>query len=122
MSKPRKVLFVIDQYKNPYAGTEGQLYKLIKFLQEREFECHLLAFRPSEFLLNYPFPCQVTILGHYRLSSLATWAALWRAARKFKAQGFSIAHIFFNDPSIIGPPVFRLNRFKVLISRRDMGY
>lgn len=118
----RKVLFVIDQYKNPYAGTEGQLYKLIKYLQERGVECHLLAFSPSEFLRNHIFPCPVTILGHHRLSSLKTWVALWQAARKFRALGYSIAHIFFNDPSVIGPPVFRLNGFKVLISRRDMGY
>lgn len=118
----RKVLFVIDQYKNPYAGTEGQLYKLIKYLQEQGVECHLLAFSPSEFLLNHAFLCPVTILGHHRLSSLKTWVALWQAARKFSALGYSIAHIFFNDPSVIGPPVFRLKGFKVLISRRDMGY
>lgn len=122
MFRARKVLFVIDQYKNPYAGTEGQLYKLIKGLQERGVECHLLTFLPSEYFLNNPFPCPVSTLGHHRLSSATTWVALWRAARKLKEQGFSVAHIFFNDPSIIGPPVFRLNGFKVLISRRDMGY
>src|SRR5690606_18249238 len=122
MFRARKVLFVIDQYKNPYAGTEGQLYKLIKGLQERGVECHLLTFSPSEYFLNNPFPCPVSTLGHHRLSSATTWVALWRAARKLKEQGFSVAHIFFNDPSIIGPPVFRLNGFKVLISRRDMGY
>lgn len=122
MYKARKVLFVIDQYKNPYAGTEGQLYKLIKSLQEQGVECHLLVFSSSEFLSNHAFPCPVSVLGHHRLTSLTTWGALWQAARRFKALGFSIAHIFFNDPSIIGPPVFRLNGFRVLISRRDMGY
>lgn len=122
MYKARKVLFVIDQYKNPYAGTEGQLYKLIKFLQEKGVECHLLVFSSSEFLNNQAFPCAVSVLGHHRLSSLATWRALWQFAKRFKALGFSLVHIFFNDPSIIGPPVFRLNGFRVLISRRDMGY
>jgi len=122
MFKARKVLFIIDRYKNPYAGTEGQLYKLIKYLHERGVECHLLAFCSSDFLRNHTFPCPVTILGHHRLSSFATWVALWKAARKFKILGFSVAHIFFNDPSIIGPPILWLNGFKVLISRRDMGY
>src|SRR5690606_14571010 len=122
MYKARKVLFIIDQYKNPYAGTEGQLYKLITNLQDKGVECRLLVFLSSDFLDHSPFPCSVTVLVHHRISSFATWLALWRAAKLLKAQGFSIAHIFFNDPSIIGPPVFWLSGYKVIISRRDMGY
>jgi L-malate glycosyltransferase len=122
MSSPTKVLFVIDHYKNPFAGTEGQLFKLIKHLDRADVEPHLLVFTPSEYLNKKEFPCPVTVLGHHRLSSPRTWLALAKAALKFKRSGYQIAHIFFNDPSIIGPPVFRLFGFKVIISRRDMGY
>lgn len=50
------------------------------------------------------------------------WKALWAQARAFRVQGFRLAHVFFNDPSLICPPVFAANGIKTIISRRDMGY
>ena len=122
MSAPIKVLYVIDQYKNPYAGTEGQLHKLVDSVDRAEIEPHLLVFSSSSYIESKQFPCPVTVLGHNKLSSFATWRNMWRVARQFRRDGFKIVHVFFNDPSIIVPPIFSMLGFKVIISRRDMGY
>lgn len=117
-----KVLFVIDYFGNPRAGTEGQLFNLVSGLDRDQVEPHLLVFQESPWLAEHGFPCDYTVLGHRSLSSPGTWIGLWRLARRFRSAGFRLAHIFFNDPSIICPPVFRLAGIDSLISRRDMGY
>ncbi|MCM0611826.1 glycosyltransferase [Marinobacter sediminum] len=119
---PQPILFVIDHFRNPNAGTEGQMFNLIKGLDRVRFEPILLVFCDSEYLQDNGFPCEYHVLGHTRLSAPVTWAAMWKLARKFRASGIRLAHVFFNDPSIICPPVFRLNGIKTIISRRDTGY
>lgn len=116
------MLFVIDYFRDPHAGTEGQLYNLVCGLDRVQFEPHILVFEESPWLLEDGFPCDYTVLGHRSLSSPGTWVGLWRLAREFRSTGFQLAHVFFNDPSIICPPVFRLAGIRSLISRRDMGY
>lgn len=117
-----KILFVIDHYRGPHAGTENQLNRLVKGLAQNGHDVHLLVFSPSEYVDAGHFPCPVTVLGQVSLSSPAMWKALWVQARKFREQGFRLAHVFFNDPSLICPPVFAANGIKTIISRRDMGY
>jgi len=117
-----RVLFVIDYFRDPHAGTEGQLYSLVQGLDRQAFTPHLLVFEESPWLRQHGFPCDYTVLGHRSLKSPATWRALFRTARRFRQQGYRLAHIFFNDPSLIGPPVFRLCGIRSLLSRRDMGY
>lgn len=117
-----RVLFVIDYFRDPQAGTEGQLFRLVQGLDRNRFEPHLLVFEESPWLQENGFPCDWSVLGHRSLRSPATWAALFGKARGFRKQGFRLAHVFFNDPSVICPPVFRLCGIKTLLSRRDMGY
>lgn len=120
--KKSKILFVIDHYKDPHAGTENQLNRLVKGLVENGHQVHLLVFSASEYVLAGRFPCPVTVLGHVSLGSVAMWKALWLQAKKFRNDGYRLAHVFFNDPSLICPPVFAMAGIKVIISRRDMGY
>lgn len=119
---PAKILYVIDHFKNPNAGTEGQLYQLIKHLDRDKFQPELLVFSNSSWLQENSFPCPVYVLGSRSLKSPRTWWQLLRQARRFRQSGGRLAHVFFNDPSIICPPVFKLCGIKTLISRRDMGY
>ncbi|MCR8915816.1 glycosyltransferase [Marinobacter panjinensis] len=120
--EPSPILFVIDHFRNPNAGTEGQLFQLIKGLDRARFKPRLLVFRDSEYLEKQGFPCDYQILGKSRMASPSTWFALWKAARDFRKEGGRLAHIFFNDPSVLCPPIFRLCGIKCIISRRDMGY
>lgn len=122
MAQPKRILFVIDSFQSPYAGTEGQLYKLIMGLDRSLFEPHLLLFNDSEYIVDHGFPCDVTILGHSRLASLVTWWRLFQILKNKKAQGYLLAHIFFNDPSIIAPPLLKILGIKIIVSRRDLGY
>lgn len=121
-SVPQPILFVIDHFRNPNAGTEGQLFQLVKGLDRTRFKPHLLVFRDSEFLQVGGFPCDYSVLGQHRVLSVATWYALWQTARRFRASGGRLAHVFFNDSSVVCPPIFRLLGIETIISRRDMGY
>ena len=113
---------MIDSYKNPYAGTEGQLLKLLEGVDRTRFEPILAVFRDSEYLANNPFPVPVVILNVTRMTAPGNWLRLYRFFRQKKQQGFCLAHIFFNDASIICPPILKLLGYRVIISRRDMGY
>lgn len=122
MAEPLKILFVIDHFKNPYAGTEGQLFRLIANLDRKQFAPQLLVFEKSPYLESEEFPCPVISLGPRKLVSPLMWWRLLRFAFRFRAGGGRLAHVFFNDPSIICPPVFSVAGIKTLISRRDMGF
>ena len=122
LARPTPILFVIDVFRNRHAGTEGQLYQLITGLDRRKFEPTLLVFRSSEYMDPVDFPCAVKVLGNSRLLSIKTWRGLWAIAKDFRSKGGQVAHVFFIDPSIICPPVFRILGIRTIISRRDMGY
>lgn len=117
-----KLLYVIDYYQNPDAGTENQLFKLISNLDRTKFAPHILVFDDSDYMKSGQFPCDYSVLGSRSIKSPLTWLKLVKKALSFKKQGYKLAHIFFNDPSVICPPVFSLFGIKSIISRRDMGY
>lgn len=117
-----KILYVIDYYQSPNAGTENQLFKLVSNLDRDKYEPHLLVFEDSPYLQSQSFPCDYSVLGSRSIKSPTTWLKLAKAAFSFTRRGFKLAHIFFNDPSVICPPVFSLFGIKSIISRRDMGY
>jgi L-malate glycosyltransferase len=116
------IIFVIDQFASPYAGTESQLLKLLENLPAVGFEPRLLVLRCSDFIKENAMPCPVDVLGHHRLASPRTWWELFRYGRSLRLRGFRLAHVFFNDASLICPPVFRACGLKTIISRRDLGY
>ena len=117
-----KLLFIIDFYKNPYAGTEGQLFKLIQDLDKDKFEATFVVFKDSEYLRTNDFPIPVNVMDIQRLSSPLSWLKLFRFFVRKKRENYSLAHIFFNDASMICPLLLKLLGYKVIISRRDMGY
>ena len=117
-----KILFVIDYYNSSFSGTEGQLFKLAKSLDKDRFDIHLLVFEESPWLNKNGFPGAYSVLGERSVKSPKMWLKLFRKAKKFKKNGYHLAHVFFNDPSLICPPVFYANGIKTIVSRRDMGY
>jgi glycosyltransferase involved in cell wall biosynthesis len=121
-NKVPKVLFVIDRFINPYAGTEGQLYQLISALPRDRFEPELLVLETSAFIESGSMPCVVSVLGATRILDPRTWFKAWRFARRKKSEGVVLCHVFFNDASVICPPVFSSVGIPTIISRRDMGY
>lgn len=116
------ILFVIDSFRNPNAGTEGQLIQLIENLNRDRFTPYLLVFQSSAYIEKNELPCEVSVLGSSSLSSPGMWWKLFMFARKARSKGVVLAHVYFNDASVICPPIFSLFGIQTLISRRDMGY
>lgn len=117
-----KILLVIDRLTNPHAGTEGQFLLLIKLLQQAGCELRVMILADSEWLSVNPLPCDTRLIGSSSIKSPSTWWRIYREARKARVDGFRLAHIFFNDASVICPPMFALAGIKSIISRRDMGF
>lgn len=116
------IVIVIDQYINPFAGTEGQVYKLVQGLSERGFKVRLAVFRGSEYIQSNNFPVPVDVLGIKSISSPQSFIKLYRYARKLRYEKFELIHVFFNDASVLCPPIFWAAGLPCLISRRDMGF
>jgi len=112
----------MDHFKNPYAGTEGQLFALIKGLQERNITTELAVFSSSEYTDSGQLPCKVSDLNISKMLQLSTLFKIAGLARYCRQNQFKLVHIYFNDASVIAPIILRLFGLKVIISRRDMGY
>lgn len=117
-----KILLVIDRLTNPHAGTEGQFLLLIDLLQKAGYELRVVILASSDWLSSNPLPCTTIVIGSSSIKSLKTWWRVYNQARQAKANGFQLAHIFFNDASVVCPPMFALAGIKSIISRRDMGF
>lgn len=117
-----KLAIIMDQYNNPFAGTESQVLKLVDGLKARGWDIRFAVFRETDFTRGSEFPVTVNHLGVGSLSSPGTWLQVYRYARSLKREGFDLVHVFFNDASVICPPVMRLVGLKTIISRRDMGF
>jgi L-malate glycosyltransferase len=116
-----KLLFILDAFPDPLAGTEGQFWLLFKGLDRSRFEPAILLLRPSEFLAANVTDAPVKVLGIERLRSPASLWKVLRAALWARRSGYDIAHIFFNDSAIVFPLPLRLAGLRVIVSRRDLG-
>lgn len=116
------ILYVIDSFNNPQAGTEGQLLSLIEGLDRGEYEPRLLVFSDSEYLRSGRFPCSYEVLGYSGLANFRAWRTLWQKISEFRKNGGRLVHAFFIDPSIMCPIICWLLKVPVVVSRRDMGY
>lgn len=117
-----KVLLVIDRLTNPHAGTEGQFLLLIKLLQQAHCEIKVIILAPSDWLAANPLPCETVVIGCSSIKSPKTWWRIYCEGKLASAAGFKLAHIFFNDASVVCPPMFHMAGINSIISRRDMGF
>lgn len=122
VNEEEKIEYLIDTYVDPHAGTEKQLYQLIQTICKYNYLPHLTLLRPSEYIEEHGFPCDVSVLGIYRLFKLSSIRKIISYGRKIRKEGCRLVHIYFNDTSIITPIILKLCGLKVIISRRDMGY
>ncbi len=116
------VVFLLDAFTGPWAGTERQLWYLIQSLDRRRFKPVLVVLRHSEYSRNeLEWPCEFYVAGLFSLGSLNGAGGLTRLVlllRKLKAD---IVHAFFHDSSLIGPVAARLAGACFVAGRRDMG-
>lgn len=76
----------------------------------------------SDITVSCEIPVPADILNIGGLSSIGSWLTVYRYFRRKKKEGFTIAHTYFNDSAMICPPVLKLLGYRILVSRRDMGY
>jgi hypothetical protein len=92
-----RVFFLMDHFKNPYAGTEGQLYALVKGLQKQSIYTELAVFRSSHYTDSGQFPCKVMNLNVSKMFHIKTLIRLAKLALYCRREKFELVHIYFND-------------------------
>lgn len=118
----QKILYVIDSLETANAGTESQLVQLIDSLDRQCYEPHLLVLKVSPYLREHDFSCAYTQINYRGLYDVLSYVRLMQLAKKWSSEGYHLAHIYFNDASIICPPIFKVFGIDSIISRRDMGF
>jgi L-malate glycosyltransferase len=116
-----KLLFVLDAFPDPHAGTERQFLLLLNHLDQSEFDMEVWLLRESEYLKKHA-PCAVRTLDIHSLRSARAVLRLVVASCSARLRGFQIAHIFFNDAAMVFPPLLKLLGVNVIVSRRDLGF
>ena len=125
MSRPPrkiKLLYILDAFPDPQAGTEGQFWLLFSQLDRSRFEPAIVLLRRSAWLEEHVKDVPVHVL---EVGSLRSPGGFWRilkAVRWARRERYRIAHIFFNDSAIVFPPLLKLVGIKVIVSRRDLGF
>lgn len=117
-----KIMYLMDDYEGPQAGTEGQLLQILQHLDRSRYEPALTLLRSSEYVERHSFSCPVKILGVTSLASLRSIGKVLRFALNLRREGYRLVHCFLNDVSLIAPPLLRIFGIHVLVSRRDMGF
>jgi len=117
-----KVLFVLDEFPGPYAGTETQFWLLVNGLDRRRFAPSILLLRESSYLREHAGDIPVHVIDVLRLKSVSGLVRIVQAARWARRQGFRIAHIFLNDAALAFPLPLAMLGIKVIVSRRDLGF
>jgi L-malate glycosyltransferase len=117
-----RVAYVLDHFDTAAAGTERQFLLLLQGLDRNRFE-------PTVFLLHRQGPVlsdipdtRVEMLGITRIARAGTLSAVARFARRLRKERYALAHLWFNDTSLILPWPLRIAGLPVVVSRRDLGF
>jgi len=116
-----KIMYLVDQYLGPWAGTEGQLLHLLQHLDRSRFEPTMVLLRDSDYVRQNALPCPVRVVGITKLASARSLARMLRLAFVARREGVRLVHCFFNDSALIAPAFLKMFGIRVLASRRDMG-
>jgi L-malate glycosyltransferase len=118
----QRIVFLIDSFTGPWAGTERQLWYLLEGIDRRRFEPHLFLLRHSEYSRSATaWPCPVQVVGVNKLASLDGAKGLAKLVMMMRNLDVCIVHAFFQDASIMGPIAAKLLGARYVAGRRDMG-
>ena len=137
--RPLRLALIIDYLAGPTAGgTETQLLELIKGLDRRRVQPHLIVLREppsaetghaglsrsslSAWLKDLARICPIKHLGCGFSLDLATIRGLMKLASFLTARRIQVIQTFFTDASLIGLSASLITRAKVIVSRRNCGY
>ncbi len=101
------VAFFADHIAEWQAGTESQMLLLASGLAKKGWVVPLFVLRNSKAARDGLWPGSVTELDITSIASSSNWLKAIRVARNLRRAGYRLAHLFFNDTSILLPPFFR---------------
>lgn len=116
-----RVLYVLDEFSERTAGTEGQFLELVAGLRARNTHVSIAVLRGGSTLETALPGVPFRVLGLTSLRSPSALGALARLVSWARSQGSQVAHLYFNDVSIACPMPLRLAGLPVIVSRRDLG-
>ena len=116
-----RILYVLDEFSERTAGTEGQFLELVAGVRARNVQVSIAVLRSAPALERALPGVPFFVVGLRSLRSPSTLGALWKLIRWARSQGSQLAHLYFNDVSIACPVPLRLVGLPVVVSRRDLG-
>jgi glycosyltransferase involved in cell wall biosynthesis len=119
---PTPIVFILDGFSGPLAGTEGQFLLILRNLDRRRFTPRVVLLRGPDQLSAHIPGVFVEILGVSRIASLSAWIRACRLAFRLRREGVRLAHLFFNDVCILLPIPFVVCGLRVLAARQDLGF
>lgn len=118
-----KLYYVIDYYDGPYAGTEKQLWLLIRELAARGHEVRLFVFRHTSYTRQAQgFPCPIELCDVSKMLSLDALLRMRELRQRVLHDKPDVVHAFFNDAAILVPIWCSTADTAVITSRRDLGF
>lgn len=121
--RPLKIYYVIDYYDGPYAGTEKQLWLLIREMAARGHEVRLFVFRHTSYTRQaQDFPCPIELCDVSKMLSLNALLRMRELRQRVLRDKPDVVHAFFNDAAILVPIWCSTADTAVITSRRDLGF
>ncbi len=118
-----RILFMIDYFKSPHGGTEGQLFHILRNLDRSRFQPFLCCLWPTPWMRKNIAPCEKVVLFPEPIAWYSAPFAVARLRNFLRAGRFDIVHTFFPTSNTLGVLAARLASVPgVLSSRRDLGF
>lgn len=118
----RHLVFVLDMFSTPHAGTESQFLKLARGLIARGHTVAVGLLRDSALLRQQLPEAEIVDLRAGRIAAVGSWWRIFCFLRQQRRAGGRVVQVMFNDASLMVPPLAALLGMKCIITRLDMGF
>ena len=117
-----QIAFLIDRFEYETAGTERQLLLLARAVIQRGFDLRIVSLRDASRLRDLLPVVEIQELGIGSLRDFRSMAIAVRTVGRLRRDGVRLVHCWFNDSSMLWPPLARSLGISVVVSRRDLGF
>lgn len=118
----KPLAFLIDRFEHETGGTEQQLLRLTLGLAQQGEDLSIVSLRDASRLRTLVPSVPVIEIGVGSLRSAAAVTRAVRAGVRLAGKGVGVAHCWFNDSSMLWPPILRALGVRTVVSRRDLGF
>ncbi len=116
-----KVVYLIDEIN--IGGTENQLLKQIRLLDDDLFDQSIICLRHSKYLETFKPPCMISCLDVEKLISRHGIHQLFKLGFMLKSSRTDILQSYFIDSNIFGALAGKIGQVgNIIACRRDMGF